>query len=102
VSLFFSDQDNESSTNGSDVTKMQYELLAGEFDDHNTTASAVDLIKNMADGTGARHTDALKFGLREGFSLPRPKPPQTIPPAPFLFGGQQGPAWGGPFAQRLR
>jgi len=51
--------------------RMQRELLSDKFGDHDTNASAVNLIKNMAGGTGAHHAGALKFGLREGFSLPR-------------------------------
>lgn len=54
--------------------RMQYEILSEDPDDPKTTASAVDLIKSMAGGAGAHHADALKFGLREGFSLsPQPQ-----------------------------
>jgi len=59
----------------SEVLKMQSELLAETFDDRDTTASAVDLIKSMAGGAGAHHASALKLGLRKGFSSVRPKPP---------------------------
>ena len=48
---------------------MQCELLNGKFDDQDTTASAVDLIKNMTSGTGIHQAGALKLGLREGFSF---------------------------------
>ena len=48
--------------------KMQYELLSNKFDDQDTNASAVDLIRSMASGTRAHHASALKFGLRGGFS----------------------------------
>ena len=54
--------------------KVQYELLSDKFDERSTSASAVDLIKSMADGTGSRHADALRFGLREGFSRVRQAP----------------------------
>jgi len=74
--------------------KMQYELLTGDLDNPNTAASTIGLIKNMADGTGAHNAGALKFGLREGLSLPRPKPAEVPQPSPFLFGGQQNPARG--------
>lgn len=57
--------------------RMQYELLSKEPDDRNTTTSAVDIIKSMAGGTGAHHAGALKFGLREGFSLARPTRPSS-------------------------
>jgi hypothetical protein len=52
--------------------KMQCELLNDKFDDQNTTASAVDLIKNMTGGTGMHQAGALKLGLREGFSFAHP------------------------------
>jgi len=65
--------------------KMQYELLTDKFDGDDTTATVVDLIKSMAEGTGAHHAGALKFGLREGFSLPRPKSPETIQQPVFNF-----------------
>ena len=45
--------------------KMQHELLSDKLDDRDTNASAVELIKSMADGTGAHRADALKFGLRK-------------------------------------
>ena len=54
-----------------EVMRMQRELLSDKFGDHDTNVSAVSSIKNMADGTGTHHADALKFGLREGFSLAR-------------------------------
>jgi len=47
--------------------RMQRELLSDKLSDRDTNASAVNLIKNMAGGTGAHHAGALKFGLREGF-----------------------------------
>ena len=48
--------------------KMQYELLSNKFDNQDTNASAMDLIRSMASGTRVHHASALKFGLREGFS----------------------------------
>ena len=51
--------------------RMQRELLSDKFCDGNTKTSAIGLIKNMAGSTGAHHAGALKFGLREGFSLAR-------------------------------
>jgi hypothetical protein len=48
--------------------KMQCELLNNKFDDQETTASAVDLIKSMTGGTCTHHAGALKLALREGFS----------------------------------
>ena len=48
--------------------KVQYELLTQKFDDLDTTVSTTDLIKSMANGTGARHASVLKLGLREGLS----------------------------------
>ena len=65
--------------------RMQYKLL-DEHDDSKTTAFAVDLIKGMADGTRVHHASALKFGLREGFSLVRPIVLQTQEQAPQIFG----------------
>ena len=65
--------------------KMQYELLTDKFDDLDMTASAVGLIKGMAEGTDAHHADALKFGLREGFLFARPKPPGETQPTRGLF-----------------
>jgi hypothetical protein len=60
--------------------EMQYELLSYRFaDDSNTNASAVNLIKNMADGTLAHHAGALKFGLREGFSRTTRAASATVP-----------------------
>ena len=53
--------------------KMQYGLLTERFDNPETTASIADLIKSMANGTGTHHADALKLGLREGFSLVHPQ-----------------------------
>jgi len=64
VNEFFS----SSTSRRSEVMKMQYELLTYNFCDPDTTASVADLIKSMAGGAGAHHADALKFGLREGFS----------------------------------
>jgi len=62
--------------------KMQYELLTEKFDNLDTTVFTRDLIKNMANGTGARRAGALKLGLREGFSFIRPKSPETLQPLP--------------------
>ena len=62
--------------------KIQYELLTDKFDDKDTTASTVGLIRSMAEGAGAHHVSALKFGLREGFSLARPKTPEASKPTP--------------------
>jgi len=59
--------------------KMQYALLSDKFDDHDTTTSVVNLIGGMADGSGAHYAGALKCGLREGFSLARPKQPEAPP-----------------------
>ena len=57
--------------------RMQRELLSDKFGDDDTKTSAVSLIKNMAGGTGAHHAGALKFGLREGFSLARGRNKKT-------------------------
>ena len=51
---------------------MQCKLLNDKFNDQDTTASAVDLIKNMTGGTGIHKAGALKLGLREGFSFAHP------------------------------
>ena len=51
---------------------MQCELLNNKFNDQDTTASAVDFIKNMTGGTGIHQAGALKLGLREGFSFAHP------------------------------
>lgn len=60
--------------------EMQYELLSDTFaDDSNINASAVNLIKNMADGARAHHAGALKFGLREGFSQMMPAALVAVP-----------------------
>ncbi|KAF9785369.1 hypothetical protein BJ322DRAFT_1108808 [Thelephora terrestris] len=59
-----------------EVMKMQYELLRDKFNNQDTNASAVDLIKSIADGTRAHHGSALKYGLRKGFSRTVPPPPQ--------------------------
>jgi len=71
--------------------KMQYELLSDKFV-HDTTTSVVGLIRGMADGSGAHHAGALKFGLREGFSLARPKQPEAPPSS----------TWGAPQRQARR
>jgi len=63
--------------------KMEYDLLSVKFDDHDMNTSVVGLIRDMADGSGAHHAGALKYGLREGFSLPRPKQPEAPPPPTF-------------------
>ena len=62
--------------------KMQYELLTEWFDNPDTALSTADLIKGMANGTGAHHAGALKLGLREGFSLVRPGLPDTLQLSP--------------------
>lgn len=63
---------------------MQYELLSDRFaNDSDTNASALDLIKGMAGGTGERHAGALKFGLREGFSRFKPTPVEPVQPSPY-------------------
>ena len=63
--------------------EIQYELLSNKYDELSTSASAVDLIKDMAGGTGPHHAGALKFGLREGFlrvwrTPIEPSPPPSI------------------------
>ena len=69
-----------------EVMKMQYELLRDKFDNQETNASAVGLIKNMADGTRTHHANAFKFGLREGFSRTKPTSTEPAPaPQPFVF-----------------
>jgi len=58
---------------------MQYELLSDKFEDLYTNASSINLIKSMADGTGAGRASALKFGLREGFSRVSSSPFRSRP-----------------------
>ena len=60
--------------------EIQYELLSDKFDELSTNASAVDLIKDMAGGTGPHHAGALKFGLREGFLRVWQTPIEPSPP----------------------
>ena len=77
--------------------KMQCKLLSEEFNDHDANASAVGLIKSMADGTRTDHADALKFGLREGFfrtwpTHAEPTPAQSSIPAKKPA-GRSGPRW---------
>ena len=59
--------------------KMQQGLLSDKFDDRDTNASVVELVKNMADGTGAHHAGALKLGLRKRFSSESPTPAKAVP-----------------------
>ena len=77
--------------------KMQYKLLSDDFDDHDTNASAVELIKSMANGTRTDHADALKFGLREGFFRTWPTPVESLkdpPSAPAKKpAGRSGSRW---------
>jgi len=49
--------------------KMQWELLNDNYDNDNTSASAVDIIKRMTNGNTAYRASALKLGLRNGFSM---------------------------------
>ena len=66
--------------------RMQRELLGDKFGDRDTNTSAVNLIKNMAGGTGAHHAGALKFGLREGFSPARLAAKKQAKPSNGMFG----------------
>jgi len=69
--------------------KMQYELLSEDLNDHDTAASVVGLIKSMVDGSGMHHAGALKFGLREGFSLVRRKKPEPPPSSAWRRAGKK-------------